>query len=306
MSDEVFTSRDISVRFQDGQRTGEKSQFSIDFENADLNFDRNRELVPMKSRGQVKGLRLGNGELPQITMGWQYASKDPYENVANFLTGVVPSARVNENLCPAPNDYNDPWWTKSGLVTPIGDNGVAPDGQSIAQRLVPNPSPGVGYIQGTAYYTPLDPKEKIFIDFWVKATTAHTSFCQVAVSHHGMGIPPPAFGMDLDVKTYWQKITTGHQLDSDYITQESVTITINQTKFSSAYSMDLWGVEIRQDITVEPLTWDMYIDVYKNGVLDETVIFEDVMFENIRYSEDSDGSDWSMILRSRKGNFKVV
>jgi hypothetical protein len=292
----VFTGRDVVAKFRDGARTGEKEVYEITFAEASFELSRLQEYVPIMVRGTVDHFRRMNSMHALGQLSWRYSDKDITDFVRKFLTGKSTSTETIE-YCLSPNDYNDAFWSKNNIIEPIGDNGIAPDGSSIAQRLVPVGG-GIGSIE-TTVTVEVDIGEFVYFDFWSKAEVEHVAACAAAITANGGGFPPEGYLHWYRTRTYWQKITGGLNNQSATKVPEQFTCWIYTSHVNPGYSHDVWGVSIRREKAATK-TWDLTLDIYKDGSLERRIFLEHVAYENIGFNEDPDGSLWSLDLLSRK------
>lgn len=291
----VFTGRDVIATFRDGKRTGSKEEYQITFSDADFELSRLQEYVTIVSRGVVDHFRRMNSMSAKGSLSWRYSDKDIAEFVRLFLTGKSTSTETEE-YCLAPNDYNDAFWTKNGIILPVGNDGIAPDGFSIAQRLEPVGG-GIGWMTAQVTIEP-ELNEFVFFDFWCKAQVAHESACEAHLT--ATGAPnPPFYRQWFPVKTYWQKITGGFQCQAVVKAPETFTCRIDTSNVDPGFSLDVWGVTIRREVAATK-TWDLTFDFYKDAVLERRIYLEHVAYEGLNFDEDQDGSIWFLDIVSRK------
>lgn len=291
--DFVFKSSDIRLTMVDGSRTGEKNEQEITLAGADLSLVERRGYTWHKERGVLDHRRPDTDFPMEVFFSWRYANADIYlfmrdEDGADIKSTSAPG----DNLCTAPYDYSDPAWTKNNVT--VSDDGVAPDGQMIAKRLTPSVTAG-NIVYSVTYSPALN--EWTFVDFWVKAETAHQARASTSITYHGSPPTPPAWLLDISVTNEWQKITTGIQNLSTTLADETLTLTIWPT-LTGTYSMDLWEVYIRRDVP-EVVTHDLYIDVYDGAAISRRIVIEDVKHRDINFVESELATIWSARFDAR-------
>jgi len=294
MTEEVFTSRDVVVTFRDGKRTGEKEEITLTLEDASLFMTRPHEVQRIRTRNGYQ-LRRGEENRVDVALSWKYANKDIYDVVPQFTTAVTTSG--SKNICPSPSDFNHDW-NLTNLYTPMYTNGVSPDGVTIAQRLAPMTTAG-GSMSTNAQFIPQTVDEQLYVDFWAKAQVPHNTAFTTGVTVDG-GSPGSSVVFPVTVKKTWTKYTTGVQCSSTFITTETLSFQI-RTEYlylpPVGYKIDIWGVDFRRDMEGVTKTWDMYIDIYKNGALDHTLMIEKIAYESISFGEGAETS-WGLSLKS--------
>lgn len=293
----VFTGRDAVCTFRDGNREGSRAEFTVTFANADLRIERVQEVVPIVSRGSLSHYRRDQEERAKVYLSYRYSSKELAENIMEHLTVKSTSSEIDE-FCQSPSDYNDPWWTKTNIQEPIGNNGLAPNGIDTAQRLVP--TAGRGYISCSAEVDP-EIGEFLFLDCWLKAETPHTAALGANMTYHGPPPTPPEWYAPIGAWKHWYKFTAGYINQSTVKVPETVYFTIytdDAPGVPVGKPLDVWGVSIRREKTTVQ-TWDLNIDVYKGGVLERTIVLEHVLYRELNFDEDDDGSIWTLELDSR-------
>jgi hypothetical protein len=96
----------------------------------------------------------------------------------------------------------------------------------------------------------------------------------------------------------WQKKTGGIQNQSAAAATEDVTVFFYPDPVDGSNVMDLWEVYIRKD-TPTVLTWDLYIDVYKLGSIDRTIVIPHVSYRDLQFHEAETATIYGLLLDSK-------
>jgi hypothetical protein len=292
----VFKSADIRLRFVDGARSGEKTEEEITLAGADLSIMEKANARWHHNRGTLDHRRTAAEDFPmEVFLSWRYCNVDLHLFVRTLQEDGISTHAPGENLCTAPNDYSDPAWTKTSVS--VTNNGLNPEGTGTAKRLIPSvTAANISYTASVASV----PNEWFYIDFWVKCPTLHQLEASFGITANGGGVPPPAWVMQWTPRAAdaWQKRTGGIQNQSAAAATEDVTVMFYPDTTSGSDVMDLWGVYIRKD-TPTVLTWDLYIDVYKSGSIDRTIVIPHVSYRDLQFHEAEAATIYGLLLDSK-------
>jgi hypothetical protein len=293
----VFKGADGRIRFTDGNRDPDKVEENFTFTDGDLAIREKRDFRYHRNRGGADHRRMAVEETPlEAFFSWRFCNVDLYLFVNQNLSAGVSTSAPGDNLCTAPYDYNDAAWTKSNITLPIGDDDLSPGGAMTAKRI--EPTGAGGYIQYQVSYNPAL-NEWVYIDFWTKALVAHTAVVEVSQTYHGVGPPPDAYSMEVAVTPRgWVKHTTGYQNESTILDEETLTLKIYPDQ-SGTDSLDLWEVFIRRDVP-SVKSWDMYVDIYKDGSVDRSIVLEHAAYRTASFTEGGETSIWSTLFDFKK------